>query len=315
MQFSSTKGQHGGAIAAIIIIIVIVGALVFLSPGIFSGLGGFGGNYAGIVGPGSQGVVITSFTKDAQIVEKNVPVIFTLQIENKGEVEARGVRATIFGLPSRDWTLSRETFDIPTTLDPADISNNIPGQVETADVEAEPIAKKATDTTYTVGVRVRYDYKSEFEGLLRVASKDYIRSISTPGTSQQGVSIVSSKTTAGPFTITARTRTTTIDSGVGTIRVTFDITNTGGGRAFEKGATIPTISNLDRITISGGDNTQCETSGTTRLISARTKTITCSVNADVPAEGFENIPFGIKIEYAYFIDSTTTVTLLKGQEF
>jgi hypothetical protein len=310
------KGQSGAAIAAIVIVFVIIGALVFLAPGLFSGFSLGGGGFTGLVGPGTQGVVIKSFTADVPNAEKDIPVSFTLEVENRGGKEATDVNARLFGLPTSEWTFSpsNRQFFSNLRLDGVAADGSIQG-IEQAIVDATPTATKSTDTNYAVAVRVKYDYDTDFEGTVEVASRDYIRSVTPAGTTQPGVRITNSKSTLGPLTVTARTTSSNLNAGTQTIRVIFDITNTGGGRVFDRSATDPTDSNLDKIeiTTSGYPTTTCSTTDT-RLISAQSRTITCDVRVTVTNDEYTPYTFGIKVRYGYFVDSTVPITLLRTIE-
>jgi hypothetical protein len=318
-RFSRRKGASGAAIAAIVIVFVIIGSLVFLAPGLFGGLsfGGGGTSFTGVAGPGSQGLVIKSFTKDVVNAEKDIPVLFSLEIENRGEKAATNVRATLFGLPTdtREWTFQpseREFKFTSATFDGIAIDGSIQGY-ELSTIEATPKATRSTDTIYTVGTRVTYKYTTVFEGSVDVASRDYVKSITASGTTQSGVRLTSSKSTLGPLTITARTTATNLADGTTEIKVIFDIINTGGGRVFDLSATAPLTSNLDKIRVANGPNTNCPVTET-RLINAQSRTITCTVRVSVTSEGYIPHSFGITATYSYFVDATVPLILLKSQQ-
>ncbi len=267
---------------------------------------------------GTQGVVITSFSPDVTTTETSAPVTFTLVIENKGEWKATNVIAQLFGL-SPDWNQQTVKFPkLSTSLDGTDVSAGIPGQIETDDVSVTPTASKATDTTYDANVRVAYTYATVSESLLRVAKTDYVKSITPPGGQPtQTFGIISSKYTGGPLTVNVKTRTTTIPPTTNTVTVTFEIQNVGGGRAFNVGGDIignPASVELDKIkwTVSSTGTTSvpttCSSSG--KLVGAKSKVITCTITLGT-FTNFVEIPVKLQIEYGYFVDSSTSVTVLK----
>lgn len=260
------------------------------------------------VGSGTQGVIITSFSPDTTTTETGINVTFTLVVENKGEQSATGVVAQLFGL-SPDWNQQAITFpssQIPTTLQGADVSGGMPGEMASGYVTVTPIASKATDTTYDANVRVAYTYRTISESLLRVATSDYVKSITPPGgQSTQTFGIISSKTTSGPLTVNVKTRTATIPPGTTQVSLSFEIQNVGGGRTFDGTVTMtPAINNLDQIDWSGA----C--SGGGKLVGAKSRIITCTIT--LPSfTNFVEIPVKLQIDYNYFVDSSTSVTVLK----
>lgn len=311
---SPSKGVSG-LLVAVILIGAVVG-VVFLFPGIFRG---FGGGVAGLVGPGSAGVVIKSFTVDTPTTETNVPVSFTLTMENVGEREATNVKAELFGL-SNEWKDKNEKtvplnfgkFDGESKdkLAGTDPANRIPGDVELEDLILTNKVSKDTDTPYSASVRVSYAYDTIVEGLVRVVNRDYAR---TQGATMTQTSI-NAKVTSGPLSVIARPRITTgVTEDTRTVTLFLELTNAGGGRTF-KGDKIEFV-NVDWVsfdTTKSGTTIKCAdaTTGEFRLINSK-KTLKCDLTLPTGVTTFQDFAFRVGLTYKYFVTASTSLTLLK----
>ncbi len=315
----SMKGVSGAVIAVILIVAVI--GIVFLFPGIFRG--GFGGGApVGSVGPGTNGVVIKSFTVDSPIVEKNTPTTFTLTMQNLGERVAKNVKAELYGLSSewknnegKDVDFTRTYFGIynggvDAKMSGVDTTSNIPGDTVAEDKTLKNTASKATDTPYTASTRVSYQYDTVVEGLIRVINRDYSK---TQGATNSQSGVISLKSTGGPLAINARTRSSIVNADDTTpIKLILTIENTGGGRPVELGMPIVT-ENVDYIKINARDsssNIKCADVTKFKLINGQ-KTLNCDVTIGKAVSTYEDISFKVVFDYSYFVTASTSVTLLK----
>jgi hypothetical protein len=267
-----------------------------------------GGMPGGLVGPGTAGVVITGFSPDISTVEKNIPIVFTLTVHNKGEKKATNVGTQLFGIvQGSEWTLSSLTT-IPTTLEGADPSRGFEGEASSAQWQATPQVSKAVDTEYSVVARVYYTYNTVSSSLVKVATSDYLRSI---GGSADQFGLVSSQTTGGPLSVTVKMWAPVVTTGTTTTRVQFEISNIGGGRVFTDTPTaVPTVANLDMISITAGTGLKCPTTSP-KLVNNKA-VITCDLNiATASSQGFAQISFELTINYNYFVDQSATVKVLR----
>lgn len=265
----------------------------------------FGGTTptGGIVGPGTNGVVITNFFSDIPTIEAGTPVVLTLTIQNKGERTASNIKAEVFGLT--DWT--KTSGDNPTTfadLAGSDPSRGFEGEANSAQWEYSKSQAAAVDVDYAAVARVSYNYSTVSSSLVKVASSEYLRSI---GGNPSQFGLVSSQTTGGPLTVTVKMGTPIITAG-SKPKVQFEITNTGGGRVYN-GQT--SASNLDKIT-SFTASPQLSCSGAIPKLVDNKAMITCTLNVDVGSNQFVQVPVELTLKYNYFVDQSTTVKVLRA---
>jgi hypothetical protein len=291
------KGDAGIAIALVMIIVVAV-AILFLFPNILGGLFS-GGTSAPIgVGPGTAGVVITSFVATPAITEAGEEVTFTLTVQNKGGIDADNIDYTIFGLT--DWDSVNSDEDGSNTLTREDPTRQIVGETSVQEWSATS-NEKNTDITYPVTARVDYSYETESDVVLTLYGRD------NPNVKGRGVtqsSIGQIAVTGGPLSVVPKGTIPLIGSKQ-EFTMSFDITNIGGGRTY----TDDRGSDLDKIKISSPD---CEdmSNKEVRLIN-NVRSVSCRLQADIDNEGQQTMTVHLDIEYNYIVESTTNVRVLK----
>ena len=262
--------------------------------------------------PSGAGVIITSFTPDVQEVDAGSDVTFVVNLKNTGGKTSGAGTALFFGLSS-DWTPAAQVKDVP-TLAPADPGLGLTGEETSIDLTSKisSSAAKNTDVTYDASVRVLYGYTTTVDTLLRFVKSDYLR---TAPNTPKGVQ--SSTSTAGPLLVTAFARTPSISADKTDARVQFEIQNIGPGRVF--GGNIPTdgivaaasLDEIKSITVKQGDASLPCGQSDVRLAGGKSKVISCDITVG-NLVNFKDIALKVDIDYNYFIDSTTTVTVLKG---
>lgn len=299
--FDHFKGQGSTAAIAILAVIVIAVVVIFAFPGIFN----FGGGAANLVGlgPGSAGVVITSFKPDISVVDGDQPVAFQMELENRGGADAENVKYDVFGLgDSLSWKSKSEIEKGQSTLAQANPSKNIPGEFTRQVWEATPV-EKATDVTYTVTGRVDYKYEtiSNLEMILYHRNDPDVKNLGV------GQSKISSLTTSsGPMSVTTRGTLPLVTSSSDDFRVVFDITNSGGGRPYS--GTV--ASDLDKITLKAEG---CTIQGDTKVrLTSNRRTVSCKVDPNVADGQHEAKTVKLTMTYNYLIEATTTVTVIKS---
>lgn len=293
---------------------------------------------AGCTGGGGEastgaGIIITSFVPDVQSVDAGSSVTFTVNLKNVGGKTSDAGKALFFGL-SNDWTISGTNPATLTKLAPADPSAGLTGEESSLDWSATIGASTAknADISYDASVRVMYGYSTTTDTLLRFVKSDYLRT--APNTPK---GIQSSTTTAGPLLVTATARTPTLSSTSTTGRVQFEIQNIGPGRVIKTIAAdtgivgAPDLDIIKKITITGvGTSGTCAgkaadasgivtldatavTPDNIRLAGGKSKVISCDI-AVGDLTNFKDIALNVKIEYNYYVDSTTSVTVLRALE-
>lgn len=311
------KGESKGMSMGIVILAVVgIIVVVFL----FSSSSFTTGPTGGTVGPGNSGVVIKSFILDTPVTEVDSPVTFSLTVENKGEirVDSGDITAKLYGLSSSEWngasTSGTDFNDIRGPLAGIDTTSNAPGEIITSDLTVTPRTERNNDIRYDVSARVYYEYSTVTDAVIRVTSSDYARTVTQQGGQVQATGVTQTKTTAGPMTVAVRTRTGVLSPGSTSLSVVYDISNTGGGRNFygqSSSLSSPTSSSLDWVKVEPGSGVTC-TRDTVKLIDGKA-TISCtlSVSSSDVSGGYVNLPFTMKFVYNYFVDSATSVTVLK----
>ncbi len=272
---------------------------------------------------GGTGVIIKSFAPDLTDASGGSTVTFIVNAKNTGDATADNVKALLFGL-SNEWTT------MPTAvssvgggkLAPADLATGLPGEEGSVDWSLTAPAGKASDVTYDASVRLFYTYPTTSDIIIRFVTDDYAR---TTPTAQKG--ILTSGTTAGPLTITAVARTPVLSTGSTKGRIQLEIQNIGSGRVF-KGASIPSngvilaadLDILKAVTITGvgalgscavGAAGNSQTPANVRLAGGKSKVISCDVDAS-GIVNFKDIALKITVDYNYFVDSASQVTVSKA---
>lgn len=266
--------------------------------------------------PTGNGVVIQSFGPDVSTVDSNTPVNFILNIKNSGGQKAENVHAILFGLSDK-WATTGNigpakdtSVLIVPSLAPADPSTGLPGEEATQVWTVKKAPPSSSDITYDANVRVQHTYKTEATGTVRVVNADYLR---TNPNVQRGVT--SSQSTAGPLVVNFFARSPVISPPDSTtVRVQIEVQNVGSGKTFSE-ATIDTSKSvttvmLNKIKITVGG---CTTGGEPKevlLIGGKSATINCE-RSSITTSTFEDIAFTVTVEYGYFVDSATQVTVLK----
>jgi hypothetical protein len=288
-----------------------------------------------IITAGANGVIIKSFSPDLTTTDGGTDVTFSLYVKNVGDKKATNVKAALFGLSDEWGNLSYDSTAyimgnlvniIPSEMSGADPSLGFEGEEGGIDFTATSPSGKAVDTTYDATARVFYTYSTISENLLRVATTDYLRSITPPGQPlPKDYSVLKSKSSSGPLLVNVKTRLATIPKGARSVRVQFEIQNTGGGRVFTNydGMTRATIDSNDLDKISKIDVTSNVDCGNgyggsltdVKLVGGKSKVIICTVDvSDMPAAGYIDKAINFNLTYNYFVESTTQVTVLKALE-
>lgn len=287
-----------------LVLFLLVGA-VFLSGCI--GQGGPSGGSAG------NGVIIQSFSPDLSSIEGGGEVGLTLTIKNIGGMDAIDLQASLLGI---NWVGSSNTQTLE-RLSKADPTTGAQGEDYTFDWSVTTPESKSSDITYDIGARVTYSYSTVSETQLRIATRAYYKTITQPGSKQTKIfGIVKTMTTSGPFAVTVSSRVPYVESGDKPFRVQFVLQNAGSGRTYADDI----ATNLDKVkkinvTLDTEDITDsCFQSGTNanvKLSGGKGKTFYCDISVPGITNYIEKV-ITVNITYDYFVDSTTSVTVLKA---
>jgi hypothetical protein len=295
------KGAAGAAVAIIIVIVAVV-AVFLLFPNIIppqaQPLG---------VGPGTAGVVITSFAATPALTDGGEEVSFVLTVQNKGgtntdQTDIGGdIEYDIFGLS--DWESESEEESGSDHLEKEDASRQLVGETTIQEWSAEAPLKN-TDITYPVTARVDYPYRTEADVVLTLYGRDN-PNVKGRGVTQSGIGQIS--VTGGPLSVVPKGTIPLIGSKK-EFTMSFDISNIGGGRTYTKNRG----SDLDKIII---DSDDCDISQDEVRLINNVRTITCRVTTSIDeTDEQETKTVHLDIEYRYIVESTTNVRVLKNPE-
>jgi len=279
-------------------------------------------------GPTAAGVIIKSFASEIPEVPGSSEVIFAFTVQNTGGKRATNVKAELFGL-STEWvceTPGRAPGDCTIgswNLEGADVSNNFVGEEASNEIIVVSPPSKSNDITYDATLRIAYEYTTVTDGKVRFVTDDYIR---VNPTQKDLAGVEDSSTTPGPLIVTVRAVAPIISGTATTGKVQFEIQNIGGGRVFLKQSSPDESTSLDKlnqvtITASGlkscrgvpvdaGSNTISFTDAI-RLAGGKSTVITCELDA-TNIKNYKVTDVSLAIDYGYFVDSTTQVTVMKA---
>lgn len=275
--------------------------------------------------PSGAGVVITSFTPETNLVAGEQDVVFILAVQNTGERTATQMKVALSGL-SNEWVKVGGEVDlgavksITGSLAGSDASTGFKGDSTSIDWTYKSAKSKTTaDITYDASARFFYKYDTVHDAIVRFVTSAHLRT--APNTPK---GIQSATTTQGPLFITTTARTPIIASGDTTGRIQFEIQNIGPGRVYDCAGTCePSVilDQIDKITITGvGAAGQCTGVGTPgdtqtltdqKLVAGKSKSVSCTIDAKT-ITNFKDFAVTVTVEYKYFVDSATSVTVSKA---
>ena len=256
----------------------------------------------GVVG-GTAGVIITSFSPEVPEVDSGSGVIFLAGVKNVGDKQATNVEIAISGLD--DWQ-TKPTGPALFSLGPADPTRGLEGEERLEDLTGTAPSKDV-GVTYTPTARVTYHYETKSTIQLKFATSEQIRG--TPAESTAKVT-----TTGGPFVITVRGKLPTVSSRSPTATFQLEIQNVGGGRAGGGSAgTDRTAASVDFIKVTAPTGCTAPSDGGkgVRLIGGKSRLISCKITPSIQPAGFATATLDITLVYEYFVETQTSVTVLK----
>lgn len=263
-----------------------------------------------------SGVVITKFSPDISEVTGGSTASISMLVDNTGGSDAKMVKAELIGLPD-SWNISYNDKKVRTTDDIGPLAGVDPehgfpnGGQAFITWDIKPVPTHEVTQTYSFSGRVYYSYNTISDSVVRIVSTDYFRSLSEEGQNTLKKGVLSSSTSKGPLSVIVRVPEVLVDSGTtGQMPVIFEITNTGGGRVFDKDAAKPGSTSLDKISITG-EGVNC-TSGNSRLVQGKAARISCSLSIGESIENFKDYSVKLTIFYNYFSEASSSMKVLKS---
>ncbi len=262
----------------------------------------------------ASGVVVKSFEAVPAEIYSGDDASFPFTIENVGESTATGVMIKFYGLGT-DWENLPKEPESAGNLEGANPSENIAGESYSGEFTATSPSGLKTDNTYTACIRVSYGYETYAEGKIKVYKKDYLDSLPVERAKaiRRSSGIESFKVSNAPVKVSlmglARPIIIEGDKTV-TRKLSFKIENVGQGGNYwgdEKDRKVI-------ITAHVGEH-ECFKDEEVKLSRRGTATVSCSFNIDgSEIENYETVPVKVTLEYKYFIDSCTSIKVLKSPE-
>lgn len=268
----------------------------------------------------TSGVVIESFGPDISEVFSGDPVVFSITVENIGGEDADDVSAKLYGLGTDwagpDWVNTANRVKSIGYLERSQPEFDVPGGVGDAQWDVEAPKDLKVDNTYTAGVRLYYGYKTTALANIRIYDNGYLRSNPDIAQSVMKSSGVDSFTvTNAPVSIelagVARPLVYRSDLTGQQATITFLIENVGQGKPYDTTENDMTVT-VETLLVNGaacqGDG---QGTGDYRLPRAGKKSVPCTFTLPT-VDTYTTIPAEIVVGYIYFIDTTSSVKVLKG---
>jgi hypothetical protein len=245
-----------------------------------------------------RGVDFKTFSITPAQQEPGTESILEVSVLNSGKLKATDVNLQLQGL-SDEWQISGGRNIYIGDLLGADPDRNIPGQEEVREwlLLGPP---KSNLFSYPFTVRLIYRYSTELEGLLKSVTLDYYRQSKVSG------GVEETKYTAGPLQISVQSPTSIISGGM--VPVYIKIDNVGGGRTYLPYSSAPDVMSLDKVAIVSYSGIDCGGKNEIRLTD-KTYTLHCNVFPGA-VNDYKLVPYGLRLEYKYFIDKEGTITVL-----
>ena len=291
--------KHIAALLSLIVLVVAVSGCI-------------GGEEA--VSGTATGVIIKSFSPDISEIFSEDDVTFSLSVENIGGEDATNVQAKLFGLGT-DW--SGDDWDGNRIkwigyLERSQPDYNVPGGTGDMQWNVKSPVDLKVDNTYTAGVRLTYTYSTTALANIKIYSNEYLKTNPDKAESiMKSSGIETFSVTNAPIKIElaglARPLIYRSDGQVASI--TALLSNIGQGKPYDTGEDDMTIT-LEKMTVNKQPCSN-ELEDTYRIPRTGKKSIPCQF--ELPAiDSYTTIPVEIELSYNYFVDSSTTIKVLKS---
>jgi hypothetical protein len=267
-----------------------------------------------------NGVVILNWEPTFSSVESNDNLQLRVRVQNQGEVTAKNVNAVLTGINVDEWGFGAGNAINFYDLSPPDRIQNTAGQIkqETFNLVA-PKIPKGTQQQYSPQVRVFYEYKTTAIKSITLVNENELRRLQDQGKTLSSTDTV---TSAGPLKVTVNTGKFIKAREAGsyysnTFPITIDIQNIGGGVVGRYNMPQDDYKvKVDIVFPSRLTNVDCGTflGNYITLWKGQDASISCNVRISNPPIASEDENIKITLEYGYYIDSKTTVTVTGTQE-
>ncbi len=242
-----------------------------------------------------------------------------LKVKNLGEMDAKDVRAKVYGIDLSSWGGTWSDEEDLGDLKAANEQYGTEGESRTKNWILEaPDLPKGTDVVYEPKVRVSYDYRTVATKPVTIVDREELRNLINQGKS---IPSESTKYTAGPLSVEISTGNFIKTGGRDPyMPIHISIKNSGNGIVSSEGyggfgwggeydyPVEVSVKLPDSMSITGGED--CDSSGkTVEMWGGKEAEITCEVSVmDVDISQKDVIE--VDVDYRYQVDATTRVRVI-----
>jgi hypothetical protein len=266
----------------------------------------------------ATGVIIKSFSPDISEIFSEDDVTFSLTVENIGEEDATNVHAKLFGLGTDwsgiDWDDVANRTKWVGYLEKSQPEFKIPGGADDIQWSITSPPGLKVDNTYSAGVRLYYNYSTTALANIKIYNNDYLKSNPEDAESILKSSGIDTFTvTNAPVTIELAGLARPLIHRAGEEQVasfTALISNIGQGKPYMDLENDMTIE-ITGITIDSDKTCKNDYDTTPKLPRTGKKSVSCQFDLP-PVDSYTTIPVEIELSYKYFVDGSTSITVLKS---
>lgn len=280
-----------------------------------------------------DGVVITETSFEQSPVYAGDYVGLRLEIQNVGDSKAELKRIQVYGVDfndagpgsrARKWGRRNSDTDLvgneigKTELYQPDPNIDLEGQKYYREWRLQAPTGVSSETDYDFRVRIKYDYSTNYTGVMRVIDDTYLQSLDEEKRQELFSSggIASSVLTNGPISVTPYSSRHFIVSPGDPAQnrpIKFKIENVGKGYPYVEDPP-GTIRNYYIKVMETGGIANCEKDpvyGEIKLSSGESINMNCEFTTPITSDFTNKIdkPFQIMFKYSYYIDGSASITV------
>lgn len=249
---------------------------------------------------GGPGVIIKAISAYPSTAEPDTSILLQVFVQNTGGVKATDVEVELLGLTD-EWTIeptvssSDERIQNIGDLYPPDPSRGITTGEEREVIWDLTAPGKAVDVTYDATAHLSYDYETTLEAQIKAVTSEYFKQTA------QGGGIEFQAVSSGPISIKVIAPNTIIAGG--RLPLQFAIQNIGSGK----------VTNDELTFTIDGEGFSC-TRTKVRLIKGASATLSCTITTG-SVTNYKIFPVSLETSYSYWVESPTSITVLKTSPF
>jgi len=269
-------------------------------------ISGCGGQQTIQTGAVNDGIIIKDFSFDQSEIYDGDYVKLNIEVQNVGEVIGKLAGISVYG----GWLTG--SYLIPNSnnlkLDKAVPSENIEGESRYFSWTDTPNLGIQSSTNYQFGVRVKYNYTTEYVGTVRFVSPEHLDSLSKQQKDSLIVNngIISSSVSNGPLNINPISGRSFIVGSLSSVSIKFGIKNVGSGYPENYLVNIePPIGSVS----SCYKSEEAKTNTTIKLSRGETGTFICDFPVSSGLSNYVDKTFKIIFDYSYYTDGSTSITV------